>query len=630
MALATLSIDIVAQLSKMQEGMDKAGRIAELSASRIEGSFSKLGALATGIGGALAGAFAGFSITEFIKSNVDALDALNDVKDATGASIENLSALEDVARKNGGTLEEVSAVLVRFNKVLLEADGKNGVSKALASIGMDADELRKMDPAEALQKVAVALSGYEDNGSKARLMQVMLGKSIKEAGPFLKNLAEAGRLNAAVTTKQAEEAKKFNDALFELKTQSSNASRSLVSELVPAMSKTLQAFNAFKSGPGILAGTLEVFKGNSFRNAQEGLTFYADKLKEVDGVLAKLDAAGGKKSAYWSDDKVKGIREQRVELAKFVEVYRGLLNDGTAGGGRGSAQVRALPSLPELGGHLDEKKREFVNAIRDAQALYKNDFLRSEKSAYTDLMAGPALPVGPEIDPELLQSRIAAIRDMQSALASTPIGQTQQLRDMLQTLREFGAEGGNPEQVAQAVQMINKQLDELAGKSAGIGQAIQENLGSGLKMALKSDWQGLGQMLENILLDGVVKDLEKLIKSQLGSLFTGGSGNSSPLGLVFSSFGVPGFASGGQHAGGLRIVGENGPELESTGRARIWNAGQTAAMLKGGGAVTFDFSGQSIAIGQGVSRAEVFNAVQQANRASETRIRRLMSTGRLG
>jgi len=46
--------------------------------------------------------------------------------------------------------------------------------------------------------------------------------------------------------------------------------------------------------------------------------------------------------------------------------------------------------------------------------------------------------------------------------------------------------------------------------------------------------------------------------------------------------GIPGFASGGSHRGGLRLVGENGPELEVTGPSRIYNASQTAAMLGGG------------------------------------------------
>jgi hypothetical protein len=47
--------------------------------------------------------------------------------------------------------------------------------------------------------------------------------------------------------------------------------------------------------------------------------------------------------------------------------------------------------------------------------------------------------------------------------------------------------------------------------------------------------------------------------------------------------GIPGYASGGDFGGGLRLVGENGPELEVTGPSRIFNANQTAAMIKGGG-----------------------------------------------
>ena len=46
---------------------------------------------------------------------------------------------------------------------------------------------------------------------------------------------------------------------------------------------------------------------------------------------------------------------------------------------------------------------------------------------------------------------------------------------------------------------------------------------------------------------------------------------------------VYGFASGGMHHGGLRLVGENGPELEVTGPSRIWNAEDTKSLLSGGG-----------------------------------------------
>lgn len=63
------------------------------------------------------------------------------------------------------------------------------------------------------------------------------------------------------------------------------------------------------------------------------------------------------------------------------------------------------------------------------------------------------------------------------------------------------------------------------------------------------------------------------------------SGNATVEGLravVKTLGGTPAFASGGYHSGGLRLVGENGPELEVTGPARIFSASQTAALFRGG------------------------------------------------
>jgi hypothetical protein len=39
------------------------------------------------------------------------------------------------------------------------------------------------------------------------------------------------------------------------------------------------------------------------------------------------------------------------------------------------------------------------------------------------------------------------------------------------------------------------------------------------------------------------------------------------------------FAMGGYHTGGLRMVGERGPELEATGPSRIFSSKQTSKMF---------------------------------------------------
>lgn len=50
----------------------------------------------------------------------------------------------------------------------------------------------------------------------------------------------------------------------------------------------------------------------------------------------------------------------------------------------------------------------------------------------------------------------------------------------------------------------------------------------------------------------------------------------------FEGAGIPAFAKGGLHGGGLRMVGESGWEIEATGPARLWNQSQLGQALIGG------------------------------------------------
>ena len=58
----------------------------------------------------------------------------------------------------------------------------------------------------------------------------------------------------------------------------------------------------------------------------------------------------------------------------------------------------------------------------------------------------------------------------------------------------------------------------------------------------------------------------------------------------FAQAGVGVFEDGGMHLGGVRLVGEGGPELEFTGPARYWDASTSARMLSGIGSGAGDAS----------------------------------------
>lgn len=79
---------------------------------------------------------------------------------------------------------------------------------------------------------------------------------------------------------------------------------------------------------------------------------------------------------------------------------------------------------------------------------------------------------------------------------------------------------------------------------------------------------------------------------------------------------IPQFAVGGFHAGGLRIVGENGPELEVTGPSRIYNASQTAALLASGGASNSEVVAELRAM---AARLEAIEANTQATAGHSNR-----------
>ncbi len=93
--------------------------------------------------------------------------------------------------------------------------------------------------------------------------------------------------------------------------------------------------------------------------------------------------------------------------------------------------------------------------------------------------------------------------------------------------------------------------------------------------------------------------------------------------------GVPAFALGGDHLGGVRLVGEEGPELEFTGPSRIYNARQTQQLLaglQGGGASDSTEVVRSIE-GLKTMLYEAMRALYQSSSDSEKLLRRFEGAG---
>jgi len=96
------------------------------------------------------------------------------------------------------------------------------------------------------------------------------------------------------------------------------------------------------------------------------------------------------------------------------------------------------------------------------------------------------------------------------------------------------------------------------------------------------------------LIQGVPREVRDAILVSLGQTSAGGGVVQARIAsdsdfrdayraALIAAGGTPTFAYGGTHAGGLRLVGERGPELEVTGPARIYSPERLVDMIRSGG-----------------------------------------------
>ena len=357
-------IVITADVSKVSEGFAR----VEADATRLTGALGKIGregfkgleqSARQGLGGLqsqlsgltsvvsrVAGALAllggaGAALTG-LRNTINALDELNDTADATGASIENLSALEDIGRRTGASFDTVSSILVKFNAQLEAAgDPSSTAAQALRAIGLSAEELRRLDPAEALQRTALALSAYADDAGKARLVQELFGKSVREAAPFLKDLAEAGQLNATATAAQAQEAERFNKLLFEADTNVNLLKRSILTGLLPAFNNMVARM---REEGGFFAA---FWKDRQVEFANDAGRRASGAQGRAIAQLEKLLANGGgdENASPYVKLQVRELREQIAELGRdafaATERVKNLLGTGQKAASAAGDPVKA-------------------------------------------------------------------------------------------------------------------------------------------------------------------------------------------------------------------------------------------------------------------------------------------------
>lgn len=409
-----------------------------------------------GLGAGLAASLTGAGLAAFFKNTADGLDRLNDVADVTGATIENISALEDVGARTGTSIDAIEGSLVKLNAQLKEADGKNDVSLALRQIGLDAEKLKQEDPAEALRQTAVALAGFADDGNKARLVQELFGRSVKEVGPLLKDLATQGKLVATVTTEQAKEAEKFNQQLLSLQKNAVDFARSISGPLLTSLN---DLFDTAKRSGGLEAldrlfgFDRATFDLNVLKRNSEAASAEVERVTNVlVGLSNTLERDPGNEAAQRRYD---SLRVKLFELQKQAQLTNNALKIGADAfdprGGQsaedalsrrlGRGEAKPSVGLPAPSIKAAKQQQDDADAyLKKLQDQYVGTLeLTTAERALIDIRASGFKGLTPELEKLILQQ--AEILDQDKALAEQRKRTNELIEEGIEIERAFGEEG---------------------------------------------------------------------------------------------------------------------------------------------------------------------------------------------
>jgi coenzyme F420-reducing hydrogenase delta subunit len=274
MKVAQLTIEMAANVARLQKDMAAAQRSVESTMGRIrksaDSAMRALGALGVGLS---IGAFA-----NWIKGAIDAIDKLNDISAATGITVTKLAGLDYAAKLSGTSLD---AVTQASNKLQLSLTTNNA---ALTKVGVTAQ-----DPIEALAQLADVYSATEGQSNKAAVASLALGKSwqsiagvLAQGGDGLRRLIAEGEALSGVTQQTADDAGKFNDEMDKLGTRLGALALNIAGPILKVFSEFIDELNEGTKAAGGFWNAIGMFgTTNPFLTLEESAAKYRKEVEEL-------------------------------------------------------------------------------------------------------------------------------------------------------------------------------------------------------------------------------------------------------------------------------------------------------------------------------------------------------------
>lgn len=415
MAIATLSVDLVAKIAAFEKDLNRAAEASEAQSKRMASAFDFVGGAITGMVGALSiGAF-----EASLKSVADYGDELAKLSQKVGVSTEALSGLALAASYSDVSNEQLANGLKKLSQTMAgAAAGNEHLQKVLKAMGTTETK----DVNKAFLEISDRFSELNDGAGKTALAMAGLGKGgadlivlLNGGSSAIKEAAEqAQKFGLVLDEKSAKAMERFNDNLTEMEKRSQGLKVALLGGLIPVINQLYDDIKSFGT-----KSTLASAAGDVIRLKKE-----MDNLQSVKG--GKYDLFGG-------------VTRQIESVSKEYDAAKKKFNDLDVG--RRSVGSTSSSALLKRQGSDGSKPKQDVDV----------SFLST---------GGGGSSGAPKAKKEAIDATATALATYVTGLARA-VEQTQVLTETekaLQFLRSQGAAGEVP-QVRELVLGLTEQID---------------------------------------------------------------------------------------------------------------------------------------------------------------------------
>ncbi|QOY96327.1 tape measure protein [Massilia sp. UMI-21] len=465
--------------------------------------------------------------SQFELTNAVAASLGKTTAEAFGAAgLASLGAREKFVSAAGG-FYALAANAEGFARDFLTEAERNAPVLKMVTARMEALGFAGLETREEFKQVVMGLDLATDGGVKMYAELMNVAAAFAQVHPAIEQTSSAADNAAKVLQERA--------ALQDQLDQLTMTSAQLLEKQRNALDESNRALFDQIEGIKAQAAAVQATKDRA-----------ANLLSGVDSMFSALQSV---------------VTREKALLQDSVNAHRALL----------SALRGALDSMSVSGRELEDRQNARAQ-VQTALAIAK---------------AGGVLP-----NADSLKGALSVLSKDASSMFAT---QQDYLRDFYSTQNDIAALAGLTDD---ALSVEEKSLAALDGILANAEQQISALKGIDMSVfSVAEAVSGLARAMGAAKADPVASaggSIASLYKELLGrpadsagldywqNAVAGGMSLDQVRKLIMQSGefkGIPGFASGGLFGGGLRIVGENGPELEATGPSRIWSASQTSSLL---------------------------------------------------